>query len=101
MEEVTIRKPRPLVATKKVLARSVRVMTGIPVTTSRKVIDAFLRAIREELQHGRAVKCRHFGYFDVRGAPERKGRNPKTGETVYIPARRRLVFRPADEMQPK
>ena len=49
-------------------------------------------AIIESLQAGEKVQLSGFGTFEVRERAERKGRNPKTGEVVTVPACKYLAF---------
>ena len=49
----------------------------------------------ETLKAGEKVQLSGFGTFEVRERAERKGRNPKTGEVVTVPACKYLAFVPA------
>ncbi len=49
----------------------------------------------ETLKAGDRVQISGFGTFEVRERAERKGRNPKTGEVVSVPACKYLAFVPA------
>ena len=49
----------------------------------------------ESLKAGDKVQLSGFGTFEVRARAERKGRNPKTGEVVTVPACKYLAFVPA------
>ena len=48
--------------------------------------------ILENLSKGEKVQLSGFGTFEVRERAERKGRNPKTGEVVTVPACKYLAF---------
>ena len=48
--------------------------------------------ILESLKAGDKVQLSGFGTFEVRERAERKGRNPKTGEVVSVPACKYLAF---------
>ena len=48
--------------------------------------------ILENLSAGEKVQLSGFGTFEVRERAERKGRNPKTGEVVSVPACKYLAF---------
>ncbi len=48
--------------------------------------------IIESLKAGEKVQLSGFGTFEVRERAERKGRNPKTGEVVTVPACKYLAF---------
>ena len=45
------------------------------------------------LGKGAKVELRGFGSFRVRHRPARKGRNPKTGDEVSVPAKRMPFFK--------
>lgn len=49
-------------------------------------------AILENLKAGEKIQISGFGTFEVRERAERKGRNPKTGEVVSVPACKYLAF---------
>ena len=60
-----------------------------------KVVQTFLETIRDEAKNGDGLTIVGFGTFKVKEKPAREGRNPKTGETVHIPAKRVLHFKPS------
>lgn len=57
-----------------------------------ELIDAVLHEITGALQAGDKVQLIPFGSFSVRDRKAREGRNPKTGETLKIAARRVPAF---------
>ena len=62
------------------------------------LVDVVLSRIREGLAAGRPVKITGFGSFSVVHRKPRRGRNPRTGETVLIPGRASPVFRPSRQV---
>ncbi|MCT6885861.1 MAG: integration host factor subunit alpha, partial [Gilliamella apis] len=58
------------------------------------LVELFFEEIRVALEKGEPVKLSGFGNFAVRDKNSRPGRNPKTGESVDISARRVVTFRP-------
>ena len=52
----------------------------------------FEETILETLKEGDKVQLSGFGTFEVRARAARKGRNPKTGEVVNVPAYKYLAF---------
>ena len=52
------------------------------------VVNILLNCITEALSEGDKVELRGFGSFRIRKRNPREGRNPKTGDTVQIPAKR-------------
>ncbi|OIR08997.1 integration host factor subunit beta [mine drainage metagenome] len=68
-----------------------------------KDIDLTVRVILDKLSHtlaqGGRVEIRGFGSFALNHRPPRKGRNPKTGATVMIPAKYVPHFKPGKELR--
>ena len=61
-----------------------------------QIIDALLEdtgLIADALAAGQDVSIPGFGVFEVKKVAAREGRNPKTGESIQIPAHRRVAFR--------
>ncbi len=58
----------------------------------RDVVDQFLDRVVDALAEGRRIELRNFGVFEVVQRKAKKGRNPKTGEVVPIPARKAVKF---------
>ena len=56
------------------------------------VISATIKAITEALKQDDKVALIGFGTFEVKATAAREGRNPKTGETIAIPASKKPVF---------
>ena len=55
-------------------------------------VNATLAAIANALKDGDKVQLLGFGTFEVKAVAEREGRNPKTGETIKIPASKKASF---------
>ena len=64
-----------------------------------KVVDVFFDEITALLAEGGRVELRGFGAFSTRERDPRKGRNPRTGETVDVPGKRVPYFKPGKEMR--
>jgi len=62
-------------------------------------VDAVLDAIKKALKKGEAVSLVGFGTFKVNKRKARTGRNPKTGETIKIPAKKVPVFKAGAELK--
>lgn len=60
--------------------------TGFSKADALKALDSTLNAIRAALKKGQKVTLVGFGTFSVVKRKSRKGRNPRTGETITIPA---------------
>ena len=65
---------------------------GLSKKDAGAAVNAVFDAIAENLANGNKVQVIGFGNFEVKDAPAREGRNPKTGETITIPASKKPVF---------
>lgn len=64
-----------------------------------QVVDVFFDEIAKRLAEGGRVELRGFGAFSTRERAARKGRNPRTGETVNVPEKSVPYFKPGKEMR--
>ncbi len=64
-----------------------------------KVVDIFFDEIAARLAEGGRVELRGFGAFSTRDRQARKGRNPRTGVPVDVPAKRVPYFKPGKEIR--
>jgi nucleoid DNA-binding protein len=62
------------------------------------VLNALIAAVGEALDRGEKVDLRGFGSFQVSRKKERQGRNPRTGETITILAKKVVAFKPSKEL---
>ena len=60
---------------------------------SRIIIEALLEIIKHTLESSEDVLISGFGKFCVKDKKERNGRNPQTGNSVILDARRVVTFR--------
>jgi integration host factor subunit beta len=63
------------------------------------VVSTVFAAISEELSSGGRVELRGFGSFSIKKRDSRTGRNPKTGESVFVPAKVVPHFKPGKELR--
>ena len=61
--------------------------------TANKVLDSFIDGIMKTLKKGNKVTLVGFGTFSVGKRAARKGRNPRTGETIKIKASKSPKFK--------
>ncbi len=66
-----------------------------------KIIDTVFDEIVGALANGDRVELRGFGAFSVKDRAARKGRNPRTGETVQVEAKRMPFFKTGKELRDK
>ena len=81
--------------TKKELALKVSLETGCKKNLASKMVDTVFEAMRISLIEGKRIEIRGFGVFQVKETrPKPAARNPRTGQIIYVPARRKTHFRP-------
>ncbi|MCM1293987.1 MAG: integration host factor subunit alpha [Muribaculaceae bacterium] len=85
--------------TRNDLANCLRERFGFTTADAYKLVDVIFDEIQESLINGEEVKFAGFGSFKILSKPERMGRNPKTGESAVISARRVASFRPCTEFR--
>ncbi len=71
----------------------------LTVKEIERVVSAFFDSIIAQLQSGGRVELRGFGAFSTRDRDARKGRNPRTGDSVDVAAKRVPYFKPGKEMR--
>lgn len=84
--------------TKQQLIDAVSSNSDRPKQEVETVVDSLLGEIGKALQSGERVDLRGFGSFIVKEKAARQGRNPKTGETIQIAARKAATFKPSKEL---
>jgi DNA-binding protein HU-beta len=87
--------------TKAQLTGAVAAKTGHGKAEVEAVTDAVLETIAATLQGNERVDLRGFGSFVVKEKKARQGRNPRTGETIAIAAKRDAGFKPGKELTEK
>ena len=63
------------------------------------IINGILDGIKETLARGDKIEIRGFGSFRLRNRRTREGRNPKTGATVQVPAKRVPFLKAGKELK--
>ena len=64
-----------------------------------KIVGTFFDTISRQLADGGRVELRGFGAFSTRSRTARTGRNPRTGDSVEVDAKRVPYFKPGKEMR--
>ena len=62
-------------------------------------VETILDTIRGSLKKKEPVTISGFGTFRVKETKARLGRNPKTGEQIQIPAKKKIAFRASKELK--
>ncbi len=85
--------------TKAELVEDVARAAELTKKDAERLVELVFESIIETLNHGEKIELRGFGSFRVRERGARRGRNPKTGAPVDIPAKRVPYFKPGKEMK--
>lgn len=85
--------------TKADLAEYIFDQVGLNKREAKEIVDAFFGEISAALEQGQEVKLSGFGNFQVRDKSSRPGRNPKTGESIPISARRVVTFHASQKLK--
>ena len=64
-----------------------------------EIVDAIVDSMRNSLKKQEDVALSGFGTFKVKQTKARQGRNPKTGETIQIPAKRKVAFKASKDLK--
>jgi len=79
--------------TKADIVERIHEKVGFSKKEAAEVVDSVFEMIKGHLENGQKVKISGFGNFVVHEKRPRKGRNPQTGESITIRARRVLGFK--------
>ena len=66
-----------------------------------RIVETIFEEISEALTAGNRVELRGFGAFSVKHRAPRMGRNPRTGESVYVPEKRLPFFKAGKGLREK
>src|SRR5436190_3073229 len=66
---------------------------------AERLVEIVFESIIDSLNSGEKIELRGFGSFRVRSRGARRGRNPKTGDPVDIPAKRVPYFKAGKELK--
>ena len=87
--------------TKDVLIHSVSEIAGFKKTQARQAVETALQIIKSTLASGEDVMISKFGKFCVNEKGSRRRRNPQTGESLTLDARRIVTFKPSGVLRRK
>jgi nucleoid DNA-binding protein len=71
----------------------------LSVAKSERILNTVLDTIVETVAEDRPVRLRGFGSFEAYNSLARMGRNPITGETIQIEAKKRIRFKAYDSFK--
>ena len=72
---------------------------GISKAASKKALESFLGNVEKSLKKGDRVSLVGFGSFSVSKRAAREGRNPQTGKTIKIAAKKVVKFKAGSDLQ--
>ena len=68
---------------------------GITWLQAEKAFRSMIEGIKDSLKKGERVTFSGFGSFEVKKRKARQGRDPRTGEIISIPNKKRIKFNPS------
>jgi integration host factor subunit alpha len=72
---------------------------GFSKKEASDLVDLVFKIMKDTLAKGEKVKISGFGNFSIRDKQTRTGRNPQTGSSMEISARRVLTFKPSQVLK--
>tara|TARA_B100000427_G_C15161833_1_gene443379 strand:+ start:267 stop:584 length:318 start_codon:yes stop_codon:yes gene_type:complete len=91
--------------TKNDLINLVSKSLDIPKDKVKIIVEVVLSNMNDIFMKNQShtrLEIRNFGVFEVKKTmPKPKARNPKTNEVIYVPSRRKIVFKPGKELSLK
>ena len=85
--------------TKSELIEAIAQKTNLTKARAEMVVNSVFDSMTDALQKGEGIEIRGFGSFTVRPYKPYNGRNPRTGEPVPVPAKRRPFFKVGKELK--
>jgi DNA-binding protein HU-beta len=85
--------------TKQMLIKKLADAGGVSKKVAETIFNTLISTIMNSVKKGDKVAIPGFGTFMIRKTKARMGRNPATGETIKIPAKKKAVFRPGKEFK--
>ena len=86
--------------TRNDLVKEVMDRTECTKKLAKQAVDSFFDTMRESLMAGDRIEIRGFGAWTVRWMnPKPNARNPRTGDSISVPARRRVYFKPGRHLK--
>ena len=71
----------------------------MPKKTTNLIMDDLVAQLVKNLKKGNRVRMAGLGILQVKKRAARMGRNPATGESIKIPAKKKIAFRAAKELK--
>lgn len=87
------------VVTMKQLATDLAALHELPKKQAEAVLGELITHITKHIKRGAKVRIPGFGILMVKKTSARMGRNPATGETIKIPAKKKVAFRVSKDLK--
>ena len=81
--------------TKADIINRIHTCTGLSKKDAASLAEVVFNLMKSTLESGEKLKIAGFGNFEIKQKADRRCRNPQTGETITISARRVLTFKPS------
>ena len=85
--------------TKADIVERIHQQVGFLKKESAEIVESVFSILKDTLESGEKIKIAGFGNFVVKQKADRRGRNPQTGDTITINARRILTFKPSQVLK--
>ncbi|MDR3256265.1 MAG: HU family DNA-binding protein [Endomicrobium sp.] len=81
------------------IVKQIANVSGLTQGDSNKAIKALVKVIQNTIKNGEVISFSGLGSFRVKSRKARRGRNPKTGEIIPIPAGKKVSFKPTTTLR--
>lgn len=85
--------------TKSELIEEVSMRTNLPKKRAEELVNAFFETMSDALLDEKRIEVRGFGSFSIRQYDSRTGRNPRTGDRVFVDEKRSVHFKVGKELR--
>lgn len=85
--------------TKSELIEALAGRLDVPKKRSEDIVNAVFDSMKDALLDEERIEVRGFGSFSIRHYKAKKGRNPRTGETVHVDAKKSIHFKAGKELR--
>ncbi len=85
--------------TKSELIEALAVRLDVPKKRSEDIVNAVFDSMKGALLDEERIEVRGFGSFSIRHYKAKKGRNPRTGETVHVDPKKSVHFKAGKELR--
>ncbi len=85
--------------TKSDIVERIHSRVGFSKKESAELVESIFDIIKSTLEERDKIKIAGFGNFIVKEKSDRRGRNPQTGESITIEARKVLSFKPSQVLR--